>query len=179
MSDWKTKSSKIVFQNSRFSIREDQIIRPDGTDGAFFVMDRAPVVVIVPISKNNEIYFISINRYTTRQTHWELPAGSSDNQNELFAAQRELKEETGLTSENWEKIGEIEVAPGMTGQTEHVYVAKDVRQTNENEQEKENIKKVKKIEFQKVLTMIKTGKIVNGPTISALTAMALKLKLIP
>ena len=47
-------------------------------------MDRPSVVVVVPITKNGEIYFIQINRYTTKETRWELPAGSSDKQNELL-----------------------------------------------------------------------------------------------
>ena len=80
---WKTKISKIVYKNPRFSIREDQVVRPDGTDGVFYVMDRPPVVIIVPVTKDNEVYLIRINRYTTKQTHWELPAGSSDKENEL------------------------------------------------------------------------------------------------
>ena len=67
MKNWITKSSKIVYKNSRFSIREDQVIRPDGTDGVYHVMDRPSVVVIVPITKNGKIYFIRINRYTTKK----------------------------------------------------------------------------------------------------------------
>lgn len=177
MGKWKTKSSKIVYNSPRFSIREDQILRPDGTDGVYYVMDRAPVVVIVPLTKDNEIYFIRINRYTTKKTHWELPAGSSDKQNDLFAAKRELKEETGLVSNNWVKLGEIEVAPGMTGQLALIFAARKVNRTKENQQEEENIDKMQKFTFKKVLRMIKNNEIVNGPTIAAIMKVGLKLKL--
>ncbi len=167
-----------MYENARFSIREDQIVRPDGTDGTFYLMDRASVVVMVPITKNDEVYLIRINRYTTKQTHWELPAGSSDKQDELVAAKRELKEETGLTSSNWIRLGELEVAPGMTGQLAHIFVAKDVESTSENEQAEENIDKMQKFPFKKILEMIETNEIVNGPTVSAITLAGLKLKLI-
>ena len=175
MNSWKTKSSKIVYENGRFSIREDQIVKPDGTDGVFYVMDRAPVIIIIPVSKNNEIYLIRVNRYTTRKTRWELPAGSSDKQDELIAAKRELKEETGLISKKWIKIGKLEVAPGMTGQLAHVFVARDVELTSENEQNEENIDKMQRFSFEKVLQMIKNGEIVNGPSISAIMCAELKL----
>lgn len=56
MNTWKTKTSKIVYENSRFNIREDQVVRPDGTDGVFYVMDRASVVIMIPLTKENEIY---------------------------------------------------------------------------------------------------------------------------
>lgn len=178
MGNWKTKNSKIVYENGRFSIREDQIVRPDGTDGVFYVMDRAHVVVIVPLTKENEVYLIQINRYTTKQAHWELPAGSSDKQDELVAAKRELKEETGLVSDDWLKVGELEVAPGMTGQMAHVFVAKNVEMTQENEQDDENIVKMQKFPFKKILEMIENGEIVNSPSIAAIMKAALYLKFI-
>src|SRR3989339_589602 len=161
MKNWITKSSKIVYKNQRFSIREDQIVRPDGTDGVYHVMDRPSVVVVVPITKNGEIYFIQINRYTTKETRWELPAGSSDKQNELLASKRELEEETGLTSDNWVSLGTIEVAPGMTGQLEYVFVARDVELTNKNKQDEENISNMQKFSYKKGLEMIKKGEIAN------------------
>ncbi|HCR36111.1 TPA: hypothetical protein DIU22_03670 [Candidatus Woesebacteria bacterium] len=177
MKNWITKSSKIVYKNQRFSIREDQIVRPDGTDGVYHVMDRPSVVVVVPITKNGEIYFIQINRYTTKETRWELPAGSSDKQNELLASKRELEEETGLTSDNWVSLGTIEVAPGMTGQLEYVFVARDVELTNKNKQDEENISNMQKFSYKKVLEMIKKGEIANGPTISAIMKASLVLSL--
>ncbi|MEK7536158.1 MAG: NUDIX hydrolase [Patescibacteria group bacterium] len=177
MKNWITKSSKIVYKNSRFSIREDQVIRPDGTDGVYHVMDRPSVVVIVPITKNGKIYFIRINRYTTKKTRWELPAGSSDNQNELLAAKRELKEETGLTSNRWVSLGTIEVAPGMTGQLAYIFAARNVKPTKENKQKEENIDKMLKFPYKIVVEMIKKGEIVNGPTISAIMKVGLSLDL--
>lgn len=178
MNSWKTKSSKIVYENRRFSIREDQVVRPDGKDGVFYVMDRAPVVVMIPMTKENEVYLIRINRYTTKKTHWELPAGSSDKQDELVAAKRELKEETGLISKDWLKVGELEVAPGMTGQMTHVFVARDVEATSEDEHEEENIDKIQKFPFKKILQMIESGEIVNSPSIAAIMKASLYLKFI-
>jgi len=177
MKNWITKSSKIVYKNQRFSIREDQIVRPDGTEGFYHVVDRPSVVVIVPITKNGEIYFIQINRYTTKENCWELPAGSSDNQNELLAAKRELEEETGLTSDNWLDLGTIEVTPGMTGQLEYVFVARDVGLTSKHKQDEENIINMQKFSYKKVLEMIKNGEIANGPTISAIMKPSLVLNL--
>lgn len=177
MGNWKTLSSKIVYENPRFRIREDRVTRPNGDEGTFFVMDRPPVVVIVPISANKEIYLIRINRYTTGQAHWELPAGSSDKQDELVAARRELKEETGLVSKEWSSLGTIEIAPGMTGQLAYVFVAQGTTITDQNDQDEENIDRMQKFSFGKVLDMIEKGEIVNGPSISAIMKAGLNLKL--
>ncbi len=176
MGTWKTVSTKIVYKNPRFSIREDKVIRPNGDEGIFHIMDRPSVVIIVPVTKDKEIYLIRINRYTTKKTHWELPAGSSDNQDELLAAKRELKEETGLISEKWTKLGAFEVAPGMTGQLAYVFLAEEVAFTKENQQKEENIDKIRKFSTGELFKMIREQKIVNGPTITSILKAELKLK---
>lgn len=178
MNTWKTKNSKIIYKNERFSVHEDQIVRPDGTNGVFYIIDRVPVVAVVPLTRYNEVYLVHINRYTTKKTHWELPAGSSDKQDELIAAKRELKEETGLISNDWTKVAQLEVAPGMTGQLAHIFVAQNVETTLEDKKEDENIDKMRKFPFKKILQMIESGEIVNGPTISAIFLAGVKLKLI-
>ncbi|QQG41400.1 MAG: NUDIX hydrolase [Candidatus Woesebacteria bacterium] len=177
MNDWKTKSSKVVHKNPRFSVREDGVITPNGRDAVFYVIDRPSVVFIIPLTRDNEVYLIHLSRYFTKKSNWEIPAGSSDNQDELSAAKRELKEETGLVSKDWSKLGELEVAAGMTGQMSHVFVAKDVKLTKENEKAEEGIDDMKKVSFKEVLQMIENEEIVNGPSMAALMLAGLKLKL--
>ena len=177
MNDWKTLTSKVVHKNPRFSVREDEVVTPNGKNAVFYVIDRPPVVFIIPLTRDNEVYLIHTNRYFTRKSNWEIPAGSSDNQDELSAAKRELKEETGLTAKDWLKLGELEVAAGMTGQMSHVFVAKDVELTKENDQLDEDIDNMKKVPFKEVLQMIENGEIVNGPSMAALMLAGLKLKL--
>ena len=178
MIDWKTISSTVVHKNPWFSLREDKVIRPDGKDGIFYVMDRPSCVIIVPLSKDNEVYLIRINRYTTRNTHWEIPMGSSENQDKLTAAKREMQEETGLESKNWIKAGIQEVANGVTGQIAHIFIAKDVAQTNYYEHEEEGIDKIQKFSFSKVMRMIEENEIIDSNAIAALMLAGLKLKLI-
>lgn len=177
MADWKTKSSEEVHNNPWFSVRKDEVVRFDGKGETYFVVDRPSVVFIVPLTKDNKIYLVHTNRYTTKKSNWEFPAGSSDNQDELTAAKRELREETGLSSENWVKLGELEVAPGMTGQIAHVFAARNVKLTHENEQEEEGIDKMQIISFKSALKMVENGEIVGALTIAALILAGMKLKL--
>ena len=94
-----------------------------------------------------------------------------------MAAKRELKEETGLTSNRWVSLGTIEVAPGMTGQLAYIFAARNVKPTKENKQKEENIDKMLKFPYKIVVEMIKKGEIVNGPTISAIMKVGLSLDL--
>ena len=70
----------------------------------------------------------------------------------------------------------MEVAPGMTGQMMHVFVARNLTETSENEQAEEGIDKMQKVPFKKVLKMVEKNEIVDGPTIAALMLTVLKLK---
>lgn len=153
------------------------MITPAGRDAVFYVIDRPFVVFIIPLTSDNEVYLIHLSRYFTKKSNWEIPAGSSDNQDELIAAKRELKEETGLIAKDWTKLGELEVAAGMTGQMSHVFVAKGVELTEENDQSDEDIDNMKKVPFKELLQMIENGEIVNGPSMAALMLAGLKLKL--
>ena len=74
-------------------------------------------------------------------------------------------------------MGTIEVTPGMTGQLEYVFVARDVGLTSKHKQDEENIINMQKFSYKKVLEMIKNGEIANGPTISAILKPSLVLNL--
>ena len=54
------------------------------------------------------------------------------------------------------------MAPGMTGQIMHVFVAGNLTETNENEQAEEGIDKMQKIPLKKVLEMVEKNEIVDG-----------------
>ena len=176
---WKTLSSRVVHKNPWFSVREDKVVRPNGKNGVYYVVDKPSCVVIIPLTKKGEVYLIHIGRYTTGKSHWEIPIGSSDNQDELIAAKRELKEETGLVSKKWIKMGKLEVANGMSSQMSHVFAARDVKQSETKEKAiDEEIDRLQKVPFKKVLQMIKNNQIVDGPSVAALMLTGLKLKLL-
>ncbi|MFA6467211.1 MAG: hypothetical protein WCV71_05140 [Patescibacteria group bacterium] len=46
---WKKLSSKIVYQNHWIKVREDKVIRPDGSRGIYSVIDSKRGVMILPI----------------------------------------------------------------------------------------------------------------------------------
>lgn len=175
MKKWKTLSSEVVSKNPWFTLRKDDVIRPNGTKGSYYVIDKPSVVVIVPLTEKGDVYLIRTNRYTTKKTNWEVPAGSSDGENELFAAKRELMEETGLKAKGWTKLGETEVAPGMMSQIAHNFLAYDLTETGDNKQLEENIDKMQKFPFKKVLEMIEKNEIVDGLTITAIMLASLKI----
>jgi 8-oxo-dGTP pyrophosphatase MutT (NUDIX family) len=174
---WKTLTSKIVYKNSWITVHEDQVKRPNGENGIYAVVrTNGPSVIIVAINKNNEVYFIKIDRYTTPTLSLELPGGGTDKKEILLhAAQRELQEETGLTAKKWAEVGSAQPMNGITDEVMHVFIAQDLVQTPQDQQAEEGIARIQKIPLQEVAGLIKSGSITDSQTITAFTLACLYL----
>lgn len=173
---WKKLSSKIVYKNDWFSIREDQVEKPGGREGIYGLVQITPSVLIVPLNENNETYLIGLYRYTTKKYSIEVPAGNTDGEDPLKAAKRELLEETGLTADEWVKIAEVTPYDGISEEVDYVYIAKNLRQTENPLDAKEGILEVKKVPFENVSDLIRSGEISNGQTITALSLARIYLE---
>lgn len=172
---WKKLSSKIVYKNQWFAVREDEVEKPGNRKGIYGVLETPSSVFIVALNEYNEVYLTGLFRYPTGKYGLELPAGGSDNQDLLEAAKRELLEETGLKAAKWEKVGQFTPWNGISNEVSHVFIAKDLEQTASQIDPSEGILEIRQVAFEKVFDLIKSGEISDGQTISALTLAALKL----
>jgi ADP-ribose pyrophosphatase len=175
---WKTISSRIAHANPYYRVREDAVIRPSGMDGTYYVIETGPSVMVVPIASTGEIYLILQQRYPTKRFSWEVPAGAHDGGSDLENAMRELREETGLISDEWSKIGEVQVMSGIADHKSMVFIAKNVRETSDHMQEEEGITHMRKETLRRVFDMIRSGELNHSETITAVTLAALHLKYI-
>lgn len=176
LNPWKRISSKIVYENPWFKIREDQVEKPGNRTGIYGLVEIPPSVLIVPINEQNETYLIGLYRYPTNKYSIEIPAGNTEGQEPLEAAKRELLEETGLVAGDWKKIGEVTPYDGISVEVDHVYLATNLEQTGQPLDQKEGILEVRRIPFEKAFDLIKSGEISNGQTITALSLAKIYLE---
>jgi 8-oxo-dGTP pyrophosphatase MutT (NUDIX family) len=104
---WRTTGSAVRFDNGRMQLLEDAVVQPDGAPGTYTYLQLPwPVVGIVPISDDGQVYLVRQWRYPWKRNSWEIPAGHGEpNEAPLDGARRELAEEVGLHAETWEPLG--------------------------------------------------------------------------
>lgn len=181
---WTTRSSTPKYTNPWISVREDAVVRPDGGEGVYGVVTmRNPAVFVVALTDDDEVLMVSLYRYPTQAMSLEVPAGGSDGENLLLAAQRELVEETGYTAREWREIGRMNALNGVCDAPEHVFLAtgleppvsaRDAEETI-REQEAEGIAAVRAVSWRDVMRLVAAGEITDGETLAALMFAAAAL----
>ena len=175
---WKTLSSKTVYQNPWITVREDEVVHPDGRQGIYGVVESKPSIGIVAVTNENKIIFIELVRYTNQIPSIEIPAGGSDGEDIILAAKRELKEETGYTANKLKVIGKYYPMNGIFSEICYTIIATGLNKLLDNEQREEGITKVYELSFGEVLEKINNGEITDGQTIASLMQAFNYLKII-
>lgn len=130
-SPWRTTASREVYANAWIRVREDDVVRPNGSTGIYGVVQFATAAVgVVPLHADGSTVLVAQYRYTLDRWSWEIPEGGGDPAAGLREeAARELREETGLTAARWTDLGPVEPSNSVTDQLGRVFLAEGLRQS--------------------------------------------------
>lgn len=169
MSDWKTLSTRIAYENPYTYVEESEVINPAGQKTVYGVMkSKADGVYIVPIDSDSNTYLTKQYRYTTKQNSWEIASGRVDENDFLLAAKRELHEETGLVAKTFTELGTITPANGICSFHEKIFLAEDLTVTDDQLDQADGILDAMKLPLEEAIAMAMNGKITCPQTIAAL-----------
>ena len=108
----------------------------------------------------------------------EIPAGTLEKKEEpVKCAFRELEEETGYRARKMTPLITYYPSIGYNTEAIHCFVASGLKKMAELKLDEDEILSVVKMDWKKLLTMIKTGKIQDSKTICAALTYAAKKKL--
>ncbi len=166
---WKKINSQIVFENDWMTVRDDQVINPGGGENQYgHVHFKNKAVAIVPLDDDMNTWLVGQDRYTLNTFTWEIPMGGAPlTEDPLIAANRELKEETGLRASRWSRIMNLHTSNSITDEEGIVYVAQGLTQGEPEFEETENIE-IRKLSLTAAVNMVFRGEITDAISCAAL-----------
>lgn len=175
---WTTTGSRVVYENRWIRVREDDVVRPDGEPGVYGVVEvRHASVFVVALTDDDRVVLVSQRRYATGAESVEVPAGGTDGEDPLAAAQRELVEETGLVAREWTAVGRMDALNGIANAPEHVFLARGLSRVADDGHGRveEGIDTVRTVPFADVLRLVADGTIRDGESVAALAFAGIHL----
>lgn len=170
---WQTLSSENIYENPWISVREDQVINPSGGRGIYGVITFKNIAVgVVPIDDEGFTYLVGQYRYALNEYSWEIPEGGCPIGVELLdAAKRELKEETGLSAQDWTYIMRLHTSNSVCDEVAHVYIAENLVAGETDWDETEQLA-VRRLPLTDAIRMAVNGEITDGISLAALLKVA-------
>ena len=97
-------SSREIFDGRILHVFEDTVRLPNGAAASREYLRHIGAVCVIPVLEDGSVLVERQYRYPVAQVLTEIPAGKLDAKDEdhLLAAQRELREETGLPVTLWD-----------------------------------------------------------------------------
>ena len=170
---WKTLDSKIIYDNSRITVREDRVKNPGGGENQYaHVHFKNKAIAIVPLDNDRNTWLVGQNRYTLGTYSWEVPMGGAESdETPLAAAKRELKEETGLTAGSWTEVMHLHLSNSITDEEGFVFIAEELSE-GEAEFDETEILEIRKLPLVDALEMVNGGEITDAMSVAAILKIA-------
>ncbi len=171
---WTTLSGDVKYDNPWITVTEYQVINPSGGEGIYGkVHFKNKAIGIIPLDKDMDTWLVGQYRYTLNAWHWEIPEGGGPlDQDALASAQRELREETGLSAAKWTEIQRLHTSNSVTDEEGYIFLAEDLQEGTRELEDTEAGLKVWKLPLKDAVDLVLDGKITDSMSVMALLKVA-------
>ena len=161
-----------IYQGKILNLRVDVAGLPNGKEAPREFVEHNGGVTVAALTDDAKLIFVRQFRYPYMEEVLELPAGKLEKgEDPLEAGKRELREEAGVTAEQYINLGEFYPSPGYTNEIIYLYGARNLTQV-EQELDEDEFLNVEYISLDKAVDMVLSNEIKDGKTQAAVLKFA-------
>ena len=172
---WTTLSAEEKYNNPWIRVTEFNVVNPAGKPGIYGkVHFKNKAIGIVALDEQDNTWLVGQWRYPLNEWSWEIPEGGGPHGTDiLLSAQRELKEETGLTASRWTLIQRTHLSNSVSDEEGYVFLAEGLTAGEKELEDTEADMKVRHLPFSEALQMVADGRITDSLSVMGLLRVAL------
>jgi len=157
--------SEDIFEGNVLHVKKDSILLPNGSPSFREIIRHIGAVCVIPVLDNGDVVMERQYRYPVDRVILEIPAGKLDSkgENRFSAIQRELREETGYTADQWTEIGPLYPAPAYSDEYITMYLAQGLHRGDRHLDEDEFLD-VHTVPLKDLVEDVMSGKIADAKT---------------
>ncbi len=169
----KTVKSKYIHRGRIISLREDEVLLPNGRKAGREIIEHPGAVAAVPLLPDGRVVLIRQFRKPVEEIIYEIPAGKLESKEEpQRCMERELEEEIGYRAGELKKLISYYPSPGFSNEIIHLFLATGLEKKQQN-LESDEFLEVVIMEFDEALQMVREGKIKDSKMIIGLSLVKL------
>lgn len=118
------RDTRVVYENRWMRLREDRIVRADGQEGIYSVVEKPDFAIVAALDARG-LHLVEQFRYPVGGRYWEFPQGTSERSvdDPMDLARAELREETGLAARSMQHVAHVFLAYGLATQGYDIWFA--------------------------------------------------------
>lgn len=171
---WKVLSRATVYENDWIRAAHHEVLGPSGRPGVYGTVHfKHQATGVVPIDANGNVVLVGQYRFPLERYSWEIPEGGGAHAGTAVeAAQRELREECGVTARGWQEIVWMDLSNSVTDERATAFLAWDLSEADAEPDEHEELQ-VARVPFWEAVDRAKRGEIRDAISVAALYRVAL------
>jgi 8-oxo-dGTP pyrophosphatase MutT (NUDIX family) len=171
----RTTSSREVYRNPWIRVREDAVVRDDGSAGVYGVVEKPHFGLVIPAERDG-FWLVEQFRHPLGRRAWEFPQGTwsaGDDGTAEDLGRAELAEETGLRAAELRHLGRLDLAPGLSTQEFDVWLATGLTPGLPAREATEADMRSAFVSETELRAMVRDGRFTDAPSLAAYSLLLL------
>lgn len=164
---WQILKSNDVYKDPWLSLRQDDVIRPDGQPGSHSVVHLKPGICVLAYEGDDVFLTEEFHYGVGRVTLEAVSGGIEPGEEPKLCAERELAEELGISAKTWQPLSVVDPFTASVVSPTQLYLATDLSFHQASPEGTEQIV-CRKLSLSEAKAAVDSGVISHAPSCVAL-----------